>query len=63
MILLLQWQQKQIDKFCEEQGFGNLTYSLDIVEPLKGEFYRHMIMDDETKNMYCFLPKVSFACT
>ena len=28
-------------------------------QPSKTEFFRHVIVDDSTKNLFCFMPKVS----
>lgn len=59
MYYFFQWQQEQISKFCARHQLSDTAYSLDLENPLKNEFYRHILFDDRSRNLFCFIPKVN----
>ena len=59
----VQWQQKQVDKFCQKYGEDKLLYTLpndsSSEKQIRYKLLRHLLYDDERKAVLCFIPKVS----
>lgn len=58
----MQWQRKQVDRFCKKYGEDELSYSLPnnstSEKQLRYKLLRHLLYDDERETLLCFIPKV-----
>ena len=64
LLLLSQFQGDQVDKFCQKHNLQHLKYSIPVPHTSGTNpyaFKRHVLLDDENKVLFCFVPKVG--CT
>ena len=54
--LILQFQKKQVKKFCKSYGSHKL-YSFPEGARQREEVYRHLLFDDSRKTVFCFVEK------
>ncbi|XP_003385546.1 PREDICTED: carbohydrate sulfotransferase 14-like [Amphimedon queenslandica] len=56
------WQRVQVAAFCQRHGFSGLNHTLpDANYSFRSEVFRHMIYDNKSQSLFCFMPKVG--CT
>ena len=62
MVLLLQWQKRQIEHYCQKYDLDKLQNKLPSQKRRDGfirkKLYRHLIFDDKKRVLFCFIPKV-----
>jgi len=53
----LQWQQQQIQQYCEKYHLADVAYQLP-TDYNRENLFRHILLDDSRKLLFCFVPKV-----
>ena len=56
----MQWQQKQVEKYCRKYGLEGEQYQLPNATELvvRQNLFRHLLFDDTRHLIFCFIPKV-----
>ena len=56
----MQWQQKQVEKYCRKYGLVGEQYQLPNATEtvVRKNLFRHLLFDDSRKLIFCFIPKV-----
>jgi hypothetical protein len=54
--LFLQFQKERMKEFCKKHVFVRESIPSD--PPTAKLFYRHLIFEEHTQSMFCFVPKV-----
>ena len=56
----MQWQQKQIEKYCRKYGLEGEQYQLPNASNrfVRQNLFRHLLFDDQRNLIFCFVPKV-----
>ena len=56
----MQWQQKQVEKYCHKYGLEGEQYQLPPTSKrfVRKNLFTHLLFDDTRKLLFCFVPKV-----
>ena len=56
----MQWQQKQVEKYCHKYGLEGEQYHLPPTTKhfVRKNLFTHLLFDDTRKLLFCFVPKV-----
>ena len=57
----MQWQQKQVEKYCRKYGLEEEQYQLPNATAntvVRQNLFRHLLFDDKRHLIFCFIPKV-----
>ena len=56
----MQWQQKQVEKYCRKYGLEGEQYQLPSTTNtmVRQNLFRHLLFDDKRHLIFCFIPKV-----
>ncbi len=58
----VQMQQKLVDEFCKHHNLSHHAFQLPRAkENAASSLYRHLLLNDKTGTLFCFVPKVG--CT
>ncbi len=61
VFLIFKFQQAQVDKFCRKYNLSGLGGQLPTTNATKSTLYRHLLVNDKSKTLFCFAPKTG--CT
>ena len=56
----MQWQQKQVEKYCHKYSLEGEQYQLPPTTKhfVRKNLFTHLLFDDTRKLLFCFVPKV-----